>query len=320
MEALDNTLGASPDMSADPFLPGADDDEGIIVGAFAEWPEVAPAYVALSLFFLGGLVALFFAIRSRTWLLLTVTVTAWLEVAALSFRLAFIETPDLALYSGMQALLVMAPAFLPLVNYGLAGRLAMLGDAGHLCVPPWWASVFLGCAYAACAALNAVGAGMVSSTDLRTHDVGRNLMVVGLSLQLGAFAALALGAAWMQRSTAFALRYRVALRPPVWACLHATTALMALRTAFRLAEFSSAHASALATREEYLYALDVAPTLLCVAAYCACHAALACPAQLLPVQLVGASELLSLKVGPTADFAANRWKAAALVAQGWRAV
>lgn len=68
-------------------------DYHLLIMFFHEIPEKAPAYVALVLFFLGGLVGLQLAIKSKAKFMLLVPITAWLEVAGFICRILLLASP-----------------------------------------------------------------------------------------------------------------------------------------------------------------------------------------------------------------------------------
>lgn len=87
------------------------------------------------------------------------------------------------------------------------------------------------------------GGGLISGTDPKSRDMGRNLLLAGLFMQLGFFTCFSWLTAWVQTSKDFALRDRTAaagLVPrlgTVFACLYTTIVLMYLRNIFRTVEF-----------------------------------------------------------------------------------
>ncbi|KAG2488286.1 hypothetical protein HYH03_013136 [Edaphochlamys debaryana] len=238
---------------------------------FASWPVSAPAYVALVLFVLGGLVCLVLTIRSRAWFMTTVTVTAWLEALGYVFRLVFIEHPNMNVYIMMQCLLIITPVILPLVDYVVVGRLMMLGDPQHLSFRPVWVARLFFASDILTLSIQGAGGAMISSTDLQTQDMGTSLMLIGLSLQLGFFTLFTCLALWMQHSAKFALKERANPKPQIFWCLYSTIALMYIRNIFRVVEFVMGYDGALATHEEYLYGFDFVPIFLCVVIFCVYH-------------------------------------------------
>lgn len=81
---------------------GGSSKEDLLISYFHEVPITAPAYAAIVVFAVVGLIALLITIRTRAWFMLVVTITAWLEVLGFGFRLQTIHSPAQGSYIGEQ--------------------------------------------------------------------------------------------------------------------------------------------------------------------------------------------------------------------------
>eukprot|EP00198_Chlamydomonas_reinhardtii_P000961 XP_001690296.1 predicted protein [Chlamydomonas reinhardtii] len=240
---------------------------------------MAPAVLALILYALGGLVALILTCRTKAWFMSVVTITAWLEALGFAARVMVINSPNLNVYIGMQALLIITPVILPLVDYIVVGRLVGLGDpaALHRWIKPVYIPRFFLASDVFTLMLQGAGGGLISGTDPKSRDMGRNLLLAGLFMQLGFFTCFSWLTAWVQTSKDFALRDRTAaagLVPrlgTVFACLYTTIVLMYLRNIFRTVEFIMGYDGYLATHEAFFYGFDFVPIFGCVVLFCVWH-------------------------------------------------
>ncbi|KAG2425793.1 hypothetical protein HXX76_013418 [Chlamydomonas incerta] len=251
--------------------------DDLLVQLFGEMPAIAPAVIALILYALAGLVALLLTWRTRAWFMCVVTITAWLEALGFAARVIVINSPNLNVYIGMQALLIITPVILPLVDYIVVGRLVALGDAAalHRWIKPVYIPRFFLASDVFTLMLQGAGGGLISSTDPKSRDMGRNLLLAGLFLQLGFFTAFTALTAWAQTNRGFGLRERSKALIPrlgtVFACLYTTIALMYLRNIFRTVEFIMGYDGYLATHEAFFYGFDFVPIFGSVLIFCVWH-------------------------------------------------
>lgn len=104
---------------------------------FHQIPKEAPAIFALAVFFLIGFANLAITCRTRAWFMLTVAFTAALEVAGYAFRIVMLHKPAYGPYVAMQALLIISPIFLALVDYSAVGKLMKIAHGGGWLKPAW---------------------------------------------------------------------------------------------------------------------------------------------------------------------------------------
>ena len=104
---------------------------------FHQIPKEQAAIFALVVFFLAGCANLVITCSTKAWFMLTVAFTAALEVAGYAFRIVMLHKPAYGPYVAMQALLIISPIFLALVDYSAVGKLMKLADGGGWLKPAW---------------------------------------------------------------------------------------------------------------------------------------------------------------------------------------
>ena len=104
---------------------------------FQQIPKEAPAIFALIVFFLVGCANLAITCKTKAWFMLTVACTAALEVAGYAFRIVMLHEPAYDPYVAMQALLIISPIFLALVDYSAVGKLMKIANGGGRLRPAW---------------------------------------------------------------------------------------------------------------------------------------------------------------------------------------
>ena len=91
-------------------------------------PKQAPTVVAAVVFLVLGFVKLGITIKTKAWFMLIVALTAFLEVGGFIFRIAVLHQPTIGNVAITQALLIISPIFLALVDYEAMGKLMKLGQ------------------------------------------------------------------------------------------------------------------------------------------------------------------------------------------------
>lgn len=113
---------------------------------FHDIPKEAPAIFALAFIFLFGCINFAITCKTRTWFMLIVAFTAGLEVAGYICRVIMLHHPAYGPYVSMQALLIISPIFLALVDYDAVGKLIKMGGAaGALKSGPWVSCTSIRC-------------------------------------------------------------------------------------------------------------------------------------------------------------------------------
>ena len=107
-------------------------------------PKQAPAVVAIIVFLALGLVNLAITFKTKAWFMLIVALTAFLEVGGFIFRIAVLHDPTIGNVAITQALLIISPILLALVDYEAVGKLMKLGQGTGRLRPGLVAKLFFG--------------------------------------------------------------------------------------------------------------------------------------------------------------------------------
>lgn len=226
---------------------------------------------------------------------LDVLLTGW------STRLVMLAKPEMNMFITHQALLIISPVLLAIVEYITLGRLLALtstpgfnndpvravpvgnnrssagssarrtssGGAGasstRLATAVKWCFTF---SDIICLLLQSTGGAMYSRPE--TANLARSLLLVGVGAQLVFFSAFIILTVYVQNSRRFGFRGNKSFRP-VFVCLYVTTLLMHLRNAFRVAEFAEGFDGDLAHHEFYLYVFDFMPIYACFIFFAVLH-------------------------------------------------
>ncbi|GFR44602.1 hypothetical protein Agub_g5885 [Astrephomene gubernaculifera] len=244
-------------------------DEQILIQYFHEIPKSAPAYAALVLYFIGGLIVFFQSWKTKAWFMTVVSATAWLEVIGFGFRVAMIASPDRLVFIMMQCFLIITPVILPLVDYIVVGRLMRFGDGSKLFMKPHWVARFFLTSDFFCLFLQGGGGGLISSDNPKSQQLGQKVILIGLFGQLGFFTFFTFLTVYIQRSKSFALQERVVVPSQIFTCLYVTIAMMYVRNIFRCVEFIMGYDGYLASHEEFFYAFDFAMIFGCILVFSA---------------------------------------------------
>ena len=248
-------------MSADP-----DDKNAVIFRWFHEYPKMAPAITALVLYLLIGTAILVVTIRARSWFMLTITVTAVLEFAGYAARVHMLQQPSMGPYVTSQGLLIISPVLLSIVNYITVGRILRYVDTTKGWLKPAWVGWIFTISDIFCLLLQGSGGGMSASVDASSRTLGRNLLLVGLAIQM-AFFTIFLGiTVYIHRCKAYNLKGNKLFRP-IFIGLYSTIVLMYVRNVFRFIEFTQGYLGYLATHEAYFYIFDFTLIFSCFLLY-----------------------------------------------------
>lgn len=237
---------------------------------FHEYPKQAPAIAALTLYLLVGIAILVCTIRTRAWFMLTISITAFLEFAGYATRVQMLHNPSMSPYVVSQALLIISPVLLSIVNYIAAGRILRYVDTSMGWLRPAWVAWVFTASDILCLLLQGSGGGMSASVDANSRTLGKNLLLIGLAIQLFFFTLFTCMTLYIHRCKLYGLRNDQRFRP-VFTCLYCTIGLMYIRNIFRFVEFTQGYLGYLATNEVYFYIFDFALIFSCFLFYLRYH-------------------------------------------------
>ena len=242
------------------------DKDAVIYRWFHEYPKMAPAIFAMCMYLLAGIAVLAVTIRARSWFMLTITVTAAFEVAGYAARIHMLQQPSMTPYVTSQGLLIISPVLLSIVNYIAVGRILRLVDTSKGWLKPAWVGWLFTASDLFCLLLQGSGGGMSASAEESSRNLGKNLLLVGLGIQMFFFTLFLGITIYIHRCKAYNLRGNSLLRP-VFIGLYSTIGLMYVRNIFRFIEFTQGYLGYLATNEVYFYIFDFALIFSCFVLY-----------------------------------------------------
>ena len=236
---------------------------------FHQIPKEAPAVFALVVFAILGLINLGITIRTRAWFMVTIAITAGLEVGGYACRIVMLHHPGYNPYVAMQALLIVSPIFLALVDYSATGKLMRMAQGGGRLHPAWVARGFFA-SDILCLAVQGGGAGLSSSEKSGNQNIAKALLIIGLILQLIFFTIFTSITVYMNLNRKYGLR-GVKEFKPIFFCLYSTIALMYIRSIFRVVEFSGGWFGNVATHEAWFYCFDFLMIFFCFVIFTVFH-------------------------------------------------
>ena len=189
--------------------------------------------------------------------MLTITITAILEFAGYTTRVLMLHKPSVGLYAMMQALLIISPVLLSIVNYIVAGRILRYVDTSKGWLRPAWVGGIFTASDIICLILQGAGGGMSASQDASQRTLGKNLLLAGLAIQIVFFTMFLCVTIYINRCKVYGLSYDKRFRP-VFIGLYSTIGLMYIRNVFRFIEFTQGYDGYLASHETYFYIFDFA--------------------------------------------------------------
>ena len=238
---------------------------------FRQIPKEAPAIFALIMIALLGFINLAITCKTKAWFMLVVFFTAGLEVAGYACRIVMLNTPGYGAYVAMQALLIISPIFLALVDYIATGKLMKMANGGGRLKAAWVARGFFA-SDILCLAVQGGGAGLSSSTNASASiiNVSKALLIAGIVLQLVFFTLFTCLTVYINLKRMYGLRDVKAFRS-IFLCLYSSIGVLYIRSIFRLVEFSNGWFGFIATHESYFYCFDFLMVLLCFAIFTVFH-------------------------------------------------
>ncbi|KAK9817697.1 hypothetical protein WJX72_000819 [[Myrmecia] bisecta] len=198
--------------------------------------------------------------------------------------------------------LVISPTLLAVVDYLIAGKLLSMSEAQRVgCLRPSWIARIFSASDVLTLLIQFSGAGMLSQPDAKSVDMGINMLLAGLAMQLVFFAIFTCLVLYMHISPKHGLVTRPGGRQ-IFFCLYASIALLFIRNTYRVVEFAQGWTGFLAVHEGYFYGFDTALVFLCILVLTVLHPGYLLPkmAQGLPTSTPGAVALVAPSFDPNA--------------------
>ncbi|KAJ2746871.1 hypothetical protein GGI20_001024 [Coemansia sp. BCRC 34301] len=205
--------------------------------------------------------------RAARWLHILVG-TAIAESIGYILRTVCINHISLGLYIAMMLFLLLPPNALALFNYKVVGEIARQSTvpARRFYLRPRFITWFFFSSDVFSFMLQSTGGSMMANDD--TQETGKWICVVGLAIQLGFLAAFVAVAVIVGRDPRYTVlcgpkqvSEAIAKRRVMWT-VHATTALLYVRSIYRLAEMIDGYGGKIYSAEWAFYVFDFAAILL----------------------------------------------------------
>jgi hypothetical protein len=188
----------------------------------------------------------------------------YLEVEAVGYIGRILSSIDqwlLGYYILQAALLLVAPALFAASIYMILGRIILLVDGEHLSMinQRWLTKIFV-CGDIISFMIQAAGAGIMSAGTQSAYKSGQNIVVTGLCIQVFSFGvfiivALVFHKRLLKTPTASSLLREIKWRRYMYT-LYSTSALIFIRSVFRIVEYASGNNGELLRKEVFFYIFD----------------------------------------------------------------
>jgi len=239
-------------------------------------PSIAAAGVASGLFAIVTGVHIFQMWRSRAWFLTPLVLGGLFEVIGFAARAysASQEAPnwDLGPYIIQSVLTLVAPALFAGSIYMILGRVILMtnGERYSMVRQKWLTKMFV-CGDIFAFLLQSGGAGLMSSAS--KAKTGEYVVVGGLIFQIlffGLFVVVAFIFHTRLQKSPTTLSLSVPWRKHLWA-LYISSALILVRSIFRVVEFLQGNAGYLFSHEVFMYVFDAILMFGVLALFCWLH-------------------------------------------------
>ncbi|KAH7137758.1 RTA1 like protein-domain-containing protein [Dactylonectria macrodidyma] len=236
-------------------------------------PSTVIAAITTALFGLLSAFHLFKLLQRRTWYFIPFFCGCLLETIGYGARsINASKTPDwtLVVYIIETLFILLAPALLAASIYMVLGRIVLLLDAGHLSwVPPRWLTKLFVTGDVLSFVTQLAGGGILASADdKKMNDIGKNVIITGLAIQIVFFgfffvATIAFHQRIRREPTPASKDTNIPWRSSIFV-LCAVSTLILVRSGFRVIEYAMGKDGIFMSNEVYIYIFDALLIFACV--------------------------------------------------------
>ncbi|KAL3469571.1 RTA1 like protein [Aspergillus californicus] len=261
-------------------------EEHIDFELFRYTPNQAAAALFVALFFLTTVYHVYQIFRSRTWYFTAFVLGGIFQLIGYSTRIASHDYKEsIPLYSIQTILILLAPPLYAASIYMVLGRLVTFLNAEKLSVVSvkWMTKIFVTGDVIAFL-MQAAGGGIMSSGTASSYEMGENITVGGLAVQLAFFSVFVVTCGifhYRIRQTptrevaALSARLREEKKRGGWegilVGLYLASVLILVRSIFRLVEYVQGNDGYLISHEAFAYVFDAALMFLTMVVMNVCH-------------------------------------------------
>ncbi|KAF7945146.1 hypothetical protein EAE96_009925 [Botrytis aclada] len=232
-------------------------------------PNIVAAIIFLIAFAATTSYHMYQMIRTRSWYFTPLVLGGLFEVIGYIFRImAHSNKKSVPIYSITTILILLAPALFAASIYMVLGRLVVALDAEDLSPirKKWMTKVFvIGDVIAFLS--QAAGGGIMASGTASALTTGENITIAGLAIQLTFFSVFIITATIFHRrfqrtatTAPMKISVKYMMRNKNWEALlyilYITSALILIRSAFRLIEYAGGNDGYLLSHEAFAYIFD----------------------------------------------------------------
>ncbi|KAL4879317.1 RTA1 like protein [Aspergillus karnatakaensis] len=258
------------------------EQETIDFKLFRYTPKLAPAGIFLGLFLLTTLYHTYQIYKKRAWYFTAFVAGGIFQIIGYGARLAaHSNTESIPIYSIHTILVLLAPPLYAASIYMVLGRLISFLHAEKLSLVSikWMTKIFVTGDVIAFV-MQAAGGGIMASGTIDSYELGENITVGGLAVQLAFFSVFIV--------TCGVFHYRVRANPTqkvielsakrdarswetVLLGLYLASVLILVRSIFRMIEYIQGNNGYLISHEVFMYVFDSALMFLCMVVMNVCH-------------------------------------------------
>ncbi|KAL2823809.1 RTA1 like protein-domain-containing protein [Aspergillus cavernicola] len=261
------------------------EQETIDFELFRYTPSQAAAALFVALFFLTTLYHVYQIWRGRSWYFIAFAIGGVFQIIGYICRIiAHGNKESVPIYSIQAILILLAPPLYAASIYMVLGRLVTFLRAENLSVVSvrWMTKIFVTGDVIAFL-MQAAGGGIMSSGTIESYDLGENITVGGLAVQLAFFSVFMVTCGIFHRrirqnpthevsALSARLQERTTWRwESILVGLYAASILILVRSIFRLIEYVQGNDGYLISHEVFMYVFDSALMFLAMAVMNLCH-------------------------------------------------
>ncbi|KAL2858488.1 RTA1 like protein-domain-containing protein [Aspergillus pseudoustus] len=224
-------------------------------------PSISAAVVFVLLFMAASGIHTYQAIRTRTWFLIPFVIGGHFEwIGYIGRAISGTEAPDFSVnpYIMQTLLLLIAPTLYAATIYMELGRIVLLTDGEAYCFIPrkWLTKIFL-LGDIISFIMQGAGGGIMASGSLSAVTTGEHIIIAGLVIQLLFFSLFVTTSVKFHLGLQRSLSCKASLpwKRHMYA-LYSGSALIFVRSLFRLIEYAQGNGGYLVSHEVYLYLFD----------------------------------------------------------------
>ncbi|KAL2782548.1 RTA1 like protein [Aspergillus keveii] len=263
----------------------ADQEQTIDFELYRYTPNLAAAALFVALFFLTTLYHVYQVWRGRAWYFLAFVIGGIFQIIGYICRIiAHDDKESIPIYSIQTILILLAPPLYAASIYMVLGRLVTFLHAERLSVVSvrWMTKIFVTGDVIAFLS-QAAGGGIMATGTIEKYELGEDITVAGLAVQLAFFSVFMVTCGIFHRRirqspthevTALDARLREENRrgwQTVLVGLYTASILILVRSIFRLIEYVQGNDGYLISHEVFMYVFDSALMFLTMVAMNVCH-------------------------------------------------